>query len=441
MLRTAPRLAPASLSLLLAFGAGAACSSGSDAPRPDASVADARRDAVAPGDGPRWIVDASGLGAFCELPGSVVWAQGVPAVVPGGSGPDMSWLHLPDGFCAHYYANVPETRLLRFAPDGDLFVASPSTACAGGAGGGLGAIVVLPDDNHDGVSDATVHYKDGLPSTQGLLFSGGYLYYQDDQKVMRTTYNAGDRAAPLAAEQMIDVTVYYSPTHWPKAIDADDDGNVFVTNGGDQSEGCDPSLPESSRPFHGGVLRIDGTPGGKLVAKGLRNPIALRCAPGTHTCFGIELARDFAPQQGSREKLFPVRQGDDWGFPCCASANAPYTDISPAPTCAGVMPETTSFIIDHTPFGLDFESGAWPGSWRSRVYVVLHGFVGSWAGARLVAIATDPATGWPVPSSEANPDGTFTDFATGWDDGGRLFVGNDTNGDIFWIAPVGSGDR
>lgn len=371
-----------------------------------------------------------------------------------------TWLHLPDGFCAHFYANVPETRLLRFAPNGDLFVASPSTGCAGGASGGLGAIVVLPDDNHDGVADGTVQYKSGLASTQGLLFYGGYLYYQDGTTVMRTPYAAGDRAAPSTSEQMVDVTVYTSGTHWPKAIDADDNGNVFVTNGGDEGDACDATLAESARPFHGGVLRIDGSPGGELIAKGLRNPIAIRCAKGTGTCFGLELARDFVPMYGSREKLFPVRKGDDWGFPCCATANMAYSDLAPAPSCTSVQPETGSFIIDHTPFDLDFEQGTWPGVWKSRVFVGLHGFVGSWQGARVVAIATDPKTGWPVMSSEADPGTVFSDFATGWYDDqagsatgqgrpatvafapdGRLFVGNDINGDIFWIAPVGSGDR
>jgi glucose/arabinose dehydrogenase len=371
----------------------------------------------------------------------------------------MTWLTLPDGFCAHYFGNVPETRLLRFAPNGDLFVASPSASCAGGAVGGVGAIVVLPDDDHDGVADKMLEYKSALATTQGLLFNGGYLYYQDDTTVMRLPYAAGDRVAPSTApQQMMDVQVYVSQTHWPKAMDADDNGNVFVTNGGDQDDECDPSVAESDRPFHGGILRVDGTPGGELIAKGLRNPIAIRCAKGTGTCFGLELARDFAPDQGSREKLFPVRQGDDWGFPCCATANMAYTDISPTPACASVQPETGSFIIDHTPFDLDFESGAWPGLWKSRVFVGLHGFVGSWIGARIVAIATDPKTGWPVMSSEAEPGSVFSDFATGWDSAtnpnahgrpatvtfspdGRLFVGNDINGDIFWIAPVASGDH
>ncbi len=427
---------------LFAFALGA-CSTGSSSP--DAGPRDARADMTT-------IEDASQLGMFCSLPGSIVWNHGAPGIVAGGPAvPDLSWLHLPDGFCAHYYANVGETRLLRFAPNGDLFVAAPSAPCAGGAAGGPAAIVVLPDDNHDGFADGTLHYKDGLPQTQGLLFTGGYLYYQDATKVMRTPYQSGDRTAPATSEQVVDVNVYVSPLHWPKAIDVDDMGNVYVTNGGDQGDQCFPTVPPAQRPFHGGVLRIDGTPNGQLFAKGLRNPIALRCKAGSGACFGLELARDFAAAQGSREKLFPVRLGDDWGYPCCATANQAYTDVFPVPDCSAVAPETASFIIDHTPFGLDFEPGVWPGLWQGRTFVVLHGYVGSWIGARIVAIATDPMTGWPVPTSEANPDNTMNDFATGWDDGshahgrpatiafapdGRLFVGNDINGDIVWIAPT-----
>jgi glucose/arabinose dehydrogenase len=414
--------------------------------------ADPPRDAAPPVEA-HVTHDAAAFGAFCRLPGSYVNVDGSLAIVAGGKGPDLRWLTVPPGFCAHYYGNVTETRLLRFAPNGDLFVASPSTACAGGANGGLGAVVVLPDDDGDGYADSIVHYKDSLPSTQGMLFHDGFFYYQDGTKVMRTPYATGDRKAPPTSEQMVDVTFYSSATHWPKAIDADDSGNVYVTNGGDEGDKCDPSLPESQRPFHGGILRIDGSADGEMIAKGLRNPIALRCAHGTGTCFGLELAHDFAPNSGSREKLFPVHKGDDWGFPYCATQNLAFPGVS----CSGVQPETTSFIIDHTPFDLDFEPGAYAAPWKSRAFVAMHGYFVSWTGARIVAIATDPKTGLPVTSSEANPGTAFSDFATGWDNSqnpnaygrpatlafapdGRLFIGNDTNGDILWIAPVGAAD-
>jgi glucose/arabinose dehydrogenase len=425
--------------------------------KPDAhAVIDADLPDVNRGEAPGPMTD------FCKLPGSVVWNGGLPSVVAGGGTlPDLTWMRLPDGYCSHYYAAVPETRQLRFSPSGDLFVASPSATCAGGASGGMGAVVVLPDDNHDGVADGTTTFLASLPSTEGLLFTGGYLYYQDGPLVRRMPYTTGERVATGTGEQVVDVSVYSSNLHWPKALDADDNGNVFVTNGGDNGEACEGAgAPDgevgTSRPFHGGILQIDGTPNGKLVARGLRNPIAIRCAKGTGTCFGLELALDFAAQEGSREKLFPIHQGDDWGFPCCATANEAYSAYTnPVPDCSGVAAEDTSFLIDHTPFGLDFEEGSWTGDWKFRAFVALHGIVGSWVGARVVGIATDARTGWPVMTAEtdAGSSPTMTDFATGWDDGqrahgrpaaitfapdGRMFIGNDIDGSIVWIAPVTS---
>jgi len=431
----------------------------------DSTLDSSVRDAVMPPDG-------GPLGKFCSLPGSVVWRGGSPEVVPGGppgpdgqAPPDLTWLKLPDGFCSHYYATVPETRQLKFSPSGDLFVASPSAACAGGASGGYGAVIVVPDDDHDGVADSVLHYKDGLPNTQAMLFANGHFYYQDNRspgdgaRIYRVPYTNGDRMVPsVTPELMLDVTIYNSTYHWPKAMDVDDTGNIYVTNGGDPGDPCDPNKPESQWPFHGGILRINGTPGGELIAKGTRNAIALRCGPGTGQCWSLELAVDFASGEGSREKLFPVHKGDDWGFPCCATANQPYGGVLPAPDCSAVTAENSSFLIDETPFGLDFEQGAWPGMWAKRVYVVLHGFVGSWSGARVVAIPTD-STGAPVPSSDYNDAAApMLDFATGWDDGtrlhgrpdaltfapdGRMFVAHDMSsnggplgGLILWIAPA-----
>lgn len=457
-----------------------------DAKTGDAKTGDAKADASHVPDGPRGldathvpdgsrVPDVSPIvdvnrgepftpsSDFCKLPGSVVWSAGLPMVVPGGptgaNGPDLSWLKVPDGYCTHFFATVPETRQLRFSPSGDLFVASPSTPTAGGASGGLGAILVLPDDNHDGLADTRVTYLGSLPTTQGLLFTNGSLYYQDGELVRKTPYQNGDRQGTVGT-QVIDVNVYKSTSgHFQKVLDVDDSGNIYVTNGGDNSDECEgssaaPGQTTSNPPFHGGILQIDGTPNGKLVARGLRNAIAIRCAKGTGTCFGLELALDFAPQQGSREKLFPIHQGDNWGFPCCATANQPYGGYtSPVPDCSGVAAESSTFIIDHTPFGLDFEQGLWGGTWKSRAFIVLHGEVGSWKGARVVGIGTD-AHGLPLPSSEADAGSTMQDFATGWDDGtlghgrpaaitfapdGRMFVGNDVNGMIVWIAPVTPG--
>jgi glucose/arabinose dehydrogenase len=387
---------------------------------------------------------------FCDLSGSVQTTDNGVVVIPGGpaNAPDLRFLQLPVGFCAHFYANVGNTRQLRFAPGGELFVASPTTATTGGGPDGRSAIIVLPDDDHDGVADAPTTFLNKLPSTQGLLFTTGYFYYQDGTKIMRVPYVAGDRTPSASSKEVADINLYTSTTHWPKPLDIADNGTIYVGNGGDQSEHCDPA-----HPFHGGILKLDGSSGGRPVAKGFRNPISLRCSRGHNLCFAIELAKDFTATEGGREKLAPIRHDDDWGFPCCATKDLPFPDVTPVPDCSAVASESGSFLIGDTPFDLDFETNKWPVPWNNRVYVPLHGAYGSWTGARVVAIALDPTTGQLLPGSDLSggSSGAMMDFATGWDDGtrlhgrpanvafagdGRLFLGNDNDGNIIWIAPL-----
>jgi glucose/arabinose dehydrogenase len=169
-------------------------------------------------------------------------------------------------------------------------------------------------------------------------------------------------------------------------------------------------------------------------------------------CFAIELTKDYTTEVGGREKILPIRQGDDWGFPCCATTNVPFPDVQPVPDCTMVPTEINSFVVGHTPFDLDFETGMWPEPWTHNVFVPLHGTFGAWEGAALVAIDFDAMTGQVLPGSDLSgmPTGAMSHFATGWGlrraDGrpavvafardGRLFLGNDITGDIVWIAPM-----
>lgn len=395
---------------------------------------------------------------YCGLPGAIVFEQDTHVIVPGGpsaSGTDLSFLTLPNGYCAHYFATVPSARAIRFAPGGELFVASPSRSTAGGAPTGIGAILALADDDKDGLADpppdgGTLQFQGGLPSTQGMLFTPGFFYYQNDTKVMKVPYTPGTRHNSMFATQVIDVNQYMSPFHWPKTLDMADDGRIYVTNGGDQTEAC-----VAPHPFRGGVLEIDGTPNGKEVAQGFRNSMYMRCQKGHNLCFVNELTRDFSASQGGREKIVHFKDGDDFGFPCCATKDTPFPDIMPVPDCSMVQPDTETFRVGDTPFGLDFEPNAWKDGWNQNVFIAEHGAVSTWIGARIIAIKTDTATGKPLPGTttgSGNPQGSMRTFASGWDDDtrshgrpadlafsadGRLYIANDWNGQIFWVAPLG----
>ena len=101
-----------------------------------------------------------------------------------------------------------------------------------------------------------------------------------------------------------------SPLHWPKPLDVADDGTIYVGNGGDQAEPCDPA-----HPFHGGILELDGSPGGSPVAKGFRNPIAVRCPRGHNLCFAIELTQRLHRRAGRARKARAHPPGRRLGLP------------------------------------------------------------------------------------------------------------------------------
>jgi glucose/arabinose dehydrogenase len=399
-------------------------------------------------------------GSFCNLPGSVIWTAQGYGIVPGGPAnvPDITWLQAPPGFCVHYFTTVPEARQVRVAPGGDVFVASPSQGCPGNQGGGLGAIVVLPDDNHDGFADSTLTFLGSLGEVQGLLFANSSFYFQNAQSFEKVPFADGDRMPSAMPAPYTTVTLPPSSDHWSKVIDVAQDGTIYVTNGSDQGEAC-----LSTRPVIGAILRVEADGSETEMAKGFRNPIAMRCEKNHNVCLILELELDGSSNSGGREKIVPLHQGDDWGFPCCATNNTPYggvtyQDTGKTPDCSAIPVESTSFVVGHTPFGIAYEPGAglWPAPWGARAFVTLHGDVGSWTGARVVGIALDPSTGLPLPSSElpdsgADPNDLLT-FALGWDDGsrthgrpaavdfgadGRLWLTDDWNGVVAWIAPVG----
>lgn len=413
---------------------------------------------------PEQMYDAN-VPTFCELPGSIVSEGSTNRIVPGAKGlPSLSWLTIPKGFCAHFFAIAPNARSLRFAPGGELFVTSPSRGTTGGGPGGKSAILVLADDNRDGIADANnVTFVENVSATQGILFANGFFYYQDDATIYKVKYAPGERRMKATPMVVADLGGRYrSGIHWPKPMDIADDGTIYIANGSDQGE--DTSDCTATRTRRGGVYAIDnGEPmDGRSITLGYRNPISVRCQRGHNLCFASELTRDYSWNESGREKVIPIRNGDDWGYPCCATRNVPFPDVLPAPDCSKVADEKVAFRVADTPFGLDFEPSIWPAPWTSRIFVALHGQFGTWIGARIIAIEVDPATGAPLPGGTLGPDGKTNgaalDFAQGWDDGkldfgrpsdvtfapdGRMFVTQDNGpnqtggvGIVFWIAPT-----
>lgn len=382
---------------------------------------------VIPADAPG-CTDPTPLGAltgtpWCDLP--------LPAV---------AGVTVPDGFCIRRYGNVPTARLIAFAPNDDLFVASPSAGTPGGAPPGMGAIVALSDDNHDGLGDAPRTFLSGVESVHGLLFRRNELLYTMQDAVMSAPYCNGDRAATAPRDRHRRVASLAGSVRWTHTLAESTDGRLMVSMGQYDISQC--PAPDVRA---GSVLQIGaGMPeAGATVVDGFRNPMFIRCKEWG-ACYAAELSGDGWDSIGGREKLIEMRRGDRYGFPCCVDRGMPTPGATAAGTCTDIASSVQTYPLHDTPFGFDWAPASWPAPYGNSFFVGLHGWVGSWTNAGVQWSPVDPTTHRPTRPTEFFVRG-FGRRATGGNDqrvsdlvfarDGRMFFTDDQSGDIYWVAP------
>lgn len=367
----------------------------------------------------------AGPATWCELPGSVTGAA------------------VPAGFCIRQFAQVLTPRVIMFAPNGDLFVASPATVTPGGAPPGLGGIYALHDDDKDGIADGNTVYMSGTEYTSihGLLFHQGRLLYTLRASVQSLPYTTGDRRLPTGATptRVADLSDPGVSDRFTHTLAADAMGRLYVSRGQFDNAVCPQPNPRG-----GAVLRIGPNhhPNGDVVITGLRNPMYITCMPWA--CYAAELTGDSWFGIGGKEKLVRFADGDNYGYPCCVERNRPVPGITPAPDCSGVAQQVQSYPLADTPFGFDWDlAGSFPEPYKGGLFMAFHGSFDRWVNVGLGFIKVDPTTREPVQAS--------TPFVTGWSrtgpivgriadvkfaPDGRMFFADDQAGGIYWVAPT-----
>ncbi len=395
----------------------------------DAGPADTgATDASTPADVPSCAAPTP-LGALT----GTAWCD-LPLARPNG-------LTLPDGFCVRRYGNVQSGRVLALAPNDDLFVASPSTDTPGGAPPGLGSVMVVSDDNHDGLADTPRTYFTGVASVHGLLFRNNQLLYTTQNAVSASPYCTGDRAASTPVASHAHVATLTGAVRWTHTLSQDAMGRLYVSMGQYDTNACPVMDPRA-----GSVLRIGGSEPdqGTLVAAGFRNPMYIRCKEWG-ACYAAELSGDGWDGIGGHEKLIELHDGDRYGFPCCVDHGVPVPGLTAAGNCLDVPTSLTSFPLHNTPFGFDFAPSSWPAPYGGGLFVAQHGYVGSWVGAGVYWSPVDPATHRPTQSPVVFVNGFGHRAAGGIEQrtadlvfarDGRAFFVDDQSGDLYWIAPT-----
>ena len=298
-------------------------------------------------------------------------------------------LKVPSGFSVSVFAdNMPQARMMVWAPNGDLFVARSRA----------GVIDVL----RDGDPARRTEYLGGLQNPFGLAFQSGYLYVGETTKISRIRYQPGDQKASGAPEKLVDLP---NGGHSTRNIAFSADGKKMYIAVGSMSN---KSAGEDSVRAAINEYNADGT-GHRVFASGIRNPVGLAWQPGTNTLWTAVNERDTLGDDLVPDYITSVKDGAFYGWPYS------YIGSHPDPEHVGKMPDLVKravvpdvlFPAHSAALGITFYTGAqFPQRFRNGAFVGLHG---SWNRAK--------PTGYKVvfvPFANNKPSGPPEDFVTGW---------------------------
>ncbi len=365
-------------------------------------------------------------------------ASNTPSVVdpPGNLVPKV-----PAGYSVTRFATLDYPRLVRVAPNGDIFIAETS----------VGTIRVLraPDGalhpDHDEV------FASGLEGPFGIAFyplgaDPRWVYVATVNTVVRFPYRSGDLKPSGAPQTIVAKLAASTGYHTTRDIRFSPDGRrmfVSVGSGSNAAGEMERKAPQEIRQWEAqtgpgaawgheagraDVLAFDPEGGHRQVfATGLRNCVGLAIHPVTGDLWCSTNERD-----GMGDNLVPdyvtrVRAGGFYGWPWYyVGSNQDPRHAGERPDLLGRVAVPDVLIQPHSaPLAMTFYGAppgavaAFPAEYDGDAFVALHG---SWNRAR--------RTGYKVirvPLHAGVPAGVYEDFMTG------LVVDDD---DV-WARPVG----
>jgi glucose/arabinose dehydrogenase len=328
---------------------------------------------------------------------------------------------LPGFTVTQYVTGLQNPRLIRRAPNGDLFVAESEP----------GRIRVLRGVAADGKAQTVEVFATGLTQPFGIAFyppgpSPQYVYVGNTGSVVRFPYRNGDLKARGPAETIVpDIPSGGRLTgggHWTRDLAfTRDGGKMFVSVG---SHSNDDDADNNPQEFHrADILEFnpDGS-GSRIYAYGIRNPVGIATNPGTGELWASVNERDGLGDNLVPDYITHVQPGGFYGWPWF------YMGGRQDPRQQGKHPELQSKVITpdvllqphNASLEMTFYDGRqFPAGYRGDIFAAEHG---SWNKA--------VRTGYEVirvPLKEGHATGEYEDFLTG-------FV---TPGGDVWGRPVG----
>ncbi len=206
-----------------------------------------------------------------------------------------------------------EPRLIRTAPDGDLFVADSAA----------GTVFVLRGTGSDGRAKTVSRYATGLDHPFGIAFypatNPQYVYIGDTTQVVRFPYHSGDLKAKTAPEVVVASLPGYAQLrgggHWTRDVVFTQDGQHMLVSVGSGSNIDNPDTHPGE--FHRADV-LEYTPAGKFVkvyASGIRNCVGEAINPVTGQLWCSVNERDKLGNNLVPDYITSVKEGGFYGWP------------------------------------------------------------------------------------------------------------------------------
>lgn len=230
--------------------------------------------------------------------------------------PQNAWPQALPGFKVELYAeHLENPRLIRAAPNGDLFVAES----------GPGRILAFRGITSDGKAAQTETFATGLHRPFGIAFyppgtDPKYIYVGNTDSVVRFPYENGD----LKARGPQQVVIPDIPSgdervggggHWTRDVAFSLDGKKMFVSVGSRTNVNDPDSDPTE--FHRAdifVANPDGTDL-RVYAWGIRNPVGLAVNPQTGELWTSVNERDELGDNLPPDYITHVREDGFYGWP------------------------------------------------------------------------------------------------------------------------------
>lgn len=340
---------------------------------------------------------------------------------------------LPEGFSAYRIASgLRGPRVVRVAPNGDLFVADSRA----------NRLLVYRLDESGAVTEQSV-FASGLSQPYGIAFYPSdrprWVYVANSGSIVRFPYEEGDMSARGEPEEV----VADLPTggHWTRDIAFSPDGGTLYVSVGSLSNVAEAIAAQlevdakvwademplgalwGSEEGRAQVRAYDPEGGNdRVVATGLRNCSGMAVQPKTGALWCVVNERDGLGDNVPFEYATTVRDGAFYGWPWYyIGSNEDPRHQGARPDLAGEVTIPDVLLQAHSaPLGITFYEGdRFPADYKGDAFVTMHG---SWnRGTR---------TGYKVVRlkfENGRPTGAYMDFMTG-------FVLSDAS---VWGRPVG----